>query len=165
MKKIIIVLLLVFCVSTAYAKIMKRPFVQIEPKGTLYIGSVRFGLGTSVIFNPLRNIGFRFNLAEINFGEGGTFFSLNQGFFYEGGSFDILYYLPMRKMQPYIHAGFGLATNGQTMFSIRGGVGLDFAMNKKLALFVEPGIMIIDPGAADTDFVFRLSGGAKFGIF
>ena len=71
----------------------------------------------------------------------------------------------MRKMQPYIHAGFGLATNGQTMFSLRGGMGLDFAMNRKLALFVEPGIMIIDPGAADTDFVFRFSGGAKFGIF
>jgi hypothetical protein len=164
MKRLIIVLLLVCCISLVYAK-TKTPFVQLEPKGTLYIGSVRFGIGASVIFNPFANLGFRFNLAEINFGEGGTFFSLNQGFFFEGGSFDVLYHLPMRQLQPYVHAGFGLATNGATVFSIRGGMGLDFTMNRRLTLFVEPGIMIIDAGGDDTNFYFRCAGGAKFGIF
>jgi hypothetical protein len=165
MKKFIVVLLLIFSVSLTYAK-TKQPFVQIEPKGTLYIGpATRFGIGASVIFNPFTDLGFRFNLAEINFGEGSTFFSLNQGFLFEGGSFDVLYHLPMRQLQPYVYAGFGLLTDGATMFSIRGGMGLDFTMNRKLTLFVEPGIMIIDVGGGDTDFYFRCAGGARFGIF
>jgi hypothetical protein len=165
MKKFIVVALLIFSISFTYAK-TKRPFIQLEPKGTLYIGPVtRFGIGASVIFNPFTNLGVRFNIAEINFGDGGTFFSLNQGFFFEGASFDILYHLPMRQLQPYVHAGFGLAANGGTRFSIRGGMGLDFTMNRKLTLFVEPGIMIIDAGGEDTDFYFRCAGGAKFGIF
>ncbi|MCK4252752.1 hypothetical protein KAX97_15000 [candidate division WOR-3 bacterium] len=163
MKKIIIVLLLLFCVSTAYAKVMKRPFVQIAPKASLYIGSVRFGFGAEVVFNPLRNIGFRMDLTEISFGDGGTMFTLNRG-----TSFDVLYYLPMRKMQPYVHAGFGFSANGATVFSIRGGMGFDFAMRKGMKFFVEPGIIISSVSVgedSDTDVMFRLSAGAKFGIF
>jgi len=159
MKKIFIILMLLFFVTTVYARVPKRPLVQIAPKASLYIGSVRFGIGAEVIFNPLRNIGIRFDATEISFGEGGAVFSLNQG-----AGFDALIYLPMSGMQPYVHAGFGLTANGGTSFSIRGGIGADFVMNKKLTFFAEPGIMIVDQGAADTDFVFRLSGGAKFGI-
>jgi hypothetical protein len=163
MKKLLIVLLLVLCISTAYAKRYKRPLVQIDPKATLYIGSVRFGFGAEVVFNPLKNLGFRMDLTEISFGDGGTLFTLNRG-----TGFDVLIYIPMKGLQPYAFAGFGLSANGGTNFTIDGGMGFDFVMNKKMNFFVEPGIIISSisvGGVSNTDFMFKVSGGAKFGIF
>ena len=163
MKKLFIILLLVLCISTAYAKKAKRPLVQFAPKASLYIGSVRFGVGAEVVFNPLRSLGFRMGLTEVTFGTGGTAFNLNHG-----TSFDIFFYIPMRKLQPYAYAGFGLSANGGTRFSIDGGIGLDFVMSRGMNFFVEPGIVISSisvGGVSNTDFMFRLSGGVKFGIF
>jgi len=168
MKKVFIILMLLFFVTTVYARVPKRPLVQIGPRASLYISSIRLGMGAEVVFNPLRFIGVRFDMVEVSFGEGGTFFSLNEGLLYQGcgGSLDVLYYLPIRGLQPYVHSGFGLFTDGDeaNSFFIRGGMGLDFVMNKQTTFFAESGIMIIDPGAGDTDFIFRLGGGAKFGI-
>ncbi len=168
MKKLFVVLALVLLVSTAGAKIRKTPrrsLVEIGPKASLYIGDeTRFGIGADVLVNPLRNLAVRFGITEVSFGDGGTWFTLNQGFWYHGGSLDALIYLPMRGMQPYVHAGFGLTANGDASFLIRGGMGFDYTWAQGTDLFVEPGIIIIDPGYGDTDFVFRLTFGAKFGL-
>jgi len=161
MKKLLVVLLLVLCLSAAYAKRYKRPLVELGPKASLYIGSVNFGIGADVVINPLKNIGFRLDVTEVIFGDA-TVFSLNRG-----ASLDAFIYIPMKGVQPYAFVGFGLSANGGTIFLIRGGMGFDFVMNKKLKLFAEPGIIFtsVSNGASDTDVTFRVSGGARFGIF
>jgi hypothetical protein len=168
MKKILMILMILAIVSSAHAQIRmrrNRPLVELAPTSRLYISSVRFGIGADIIVNPLRNFGVRFGLTEISFGEEETYFTLNQGLLWvHGGSLDALFYLPTRGMRPYVHAGFGLTANGATTFVLRGGVGFDYRWDRGVDLFLEPGILIIDPGYADTDFVFRLAAGVKFGI-
>jgi len=162
MKKILIVIAILLFVVAADAK-RYRSLVEVEPKASLYIGSVRFGIGCDVIFNPLKTVGFRFSATELSFGDY-TQFYLNFG-----SSLDALIYFPMRGMQPYVHTGFGFnmidtdpgGTN--TFFTIRGGLGLTYPWSRATNLFVEPGVIITDNG--DTDVTFRLSVGARFGVF
>ncbi len=162
------IIALLAMISLAHAKAPKkwqRPMLEIAPKATLYIGSVRFGLGADVVFNPFKNISFRTGVIEMNFGEGGSYFSLNRGLFYQIGSVEVLYYLPMPNMRPYIDAGFSLAADGGTAFAIGGGMGLDFVMAKGMTFFAEPSIIISDAGEGfETDFVFRFSAGVKLGL-
>ena len=165
MKRFFVILGLLVFVTTLSAKGLKsRPLIEGGPKASLYIGSVAFGIGSEVVVNPLKNMGFRFNLAEIHFNDG-TRFTLNQG------SLDALLYIPMQELQPYIHAGLGLTANGGTTFSISGGMGLNFTMNRGTDVFVEPGIIItsisvdgVDGDGDNTDVQFRLSAGARFGL-
>jgi hypothetical protein len=168
MKKVIMVLVILVLTAQVYAKVpkkWKRPMLELQPKASLYIGSVRFGFGADVIFNPFKNLGFRVGLAELSFGEGYTCFTLNRNSYGQSGSFEVLYYLPMPNMQPYIHGGFGLSANGGTSFALSGGMGLDFVMAKNMAFFAEPGIIIADAGeTSDTDFIFRLAAGIKLGL-
>ncbi len=168
MKKILMILMILLIVSAADAQIRarrNRPLVELAPTARLYISSVRFGIGADIIVNPLRNFGVRFGLTEISFGDDFTYFSLNHGqWWVQGGSLDALFYLPTRGMRPYVHAGFGLAANGETSFVLRGGVGFDYRWDRGTDLFLEPGLLIYDPGYGDTDFVFRLAAGVKFGI-
>ncbi len=159
MKKILIIGAILLFVVAADAK-RYRSLVEVEPKVSLYIGSVRFGLGCDVIFNPLKTVSFRFGLTELSFGNY-TQFYLNFG-----NSLDALIYFPMRGPQPYVHAGFGFNMIGNggsvTLFSIRGGLGLTYPWSRATNLFVEPGVIITDNG--DTDVTFRLSIGARFGV-
>jgi hypothetical protein len=168
MKKLFIILAILFMVSSMSAKGIKKPFVEIAPRTSLYIdGETTFGLGCDLIFNPRRNIGLRIGLAELQF-NGGTHFNLNQGALNALPKIDVLIYMPMRRVQAYIHAGFGLTTvEGFTVLAIGGGMGFDFSMAKGTRLFLEPGIYILNTsnGASNTDVMFRLSAGAKFGIF
>jgi hypothetical protein len=157
MKKLLIVIAILLFVVAAEAK-RYRSLVEVEPKASLYIGSVRFGLGCDILINPLKTVGFRFS--------GTTQFYLNHG-----GSLDALFYFPMRDMQPYVHAGFGFYVidpdpgDSNTFFTIRGGLGLSYPWSRGANLFVEPGVIITDPGdRGDTDVIFRLSVGARFGI-
>lgn len=158
MKKITIIVAIMLLVVAAEAK---RPLVEVEPKASLYIGSVRFGLGCDVVFNPLRTVGFRLGVTELSFGDY-TQFYLNQG-----SSLDALIYFPMRGMQPYVHTGFGFnmidtEAGSSTYFTIRGGLGLNYPWSRGSNLFVEPGVII--SGNGDTDVWFRLSVGGRFGI-
>ena len=161
MKKFFVILGLLVFVTTLSAKGLKgRPLIEGGPKASLYIGSVAFGIGGEVVVNPLKNMGFRFNLAEIHF-NGGTLFTVNQG------SLDALLYIPMQELQPYVHAGLGLVANGGTTFYLSGGMGFNFTMNRGTDVFVEPGIIISSvsvEGADNTDVQFRLSAGARFGL-
>ena len=168
MKKFMLILTLLAMISLAHAKApqkWQRPMLEIAPKATLYIGSVRFGLGADVVFNPFKNLSFRTGVIEMNFGEGGSFFTLNRGQFYQIGSVEVLYYLSMPNMHPYVDAGFSLGVDGGTAFAIGGGMGLDFVMDKRMTFFAEPSIIISDLGeGTETDFVFRFSAGIKLGL-
>ena len=166
MKKILIITAILFLVVLAEAK---RPLVEIEPKASLYIGSVRFGIGCDVIFNPLKTVGFRFSGTELSFGDNYTQFYLN--FMNLNSSLDALIYFPMRGMQPYVHTGIGFLMldtdpgGSNTFFTIRGGLGLNYPWSRTANLFVEPGVIITDLGEySDTDVIFRLSVGARFGL-
>lgn len=168
MKKILIITAILFLIAVVDAK-SYRSLVEVEPKASLYIGSVRFGLGCDVIFNPLKTVGFRFSGTELSFGNHYTQFYLN--FSYLNSSLDALIYFPMRGMQPYVHTGIGFLMldtdpgGSNTFFTIRGGLGLNYPWNRGSNLFVEPGVIITDPGDfGDTDVIFRLSVGARFGI-
>lgn len=175
MKKIMIILLLLIVVSFVDAKVGKRfgrPMLQVEPKMSLYINDIiadgtAFGLGGDVIINPMRNMGFRLNMMELRF-NGGTSFTVNYGMMGYIPRFDALIYIPMQGAQPFGHVGFGLTTyEGFTLFAIGGGVGFDFYMQKTMAFSIEPGIYIVSAsnGTSQTEVVFRLTGGVKFGIY
>lgn len=166
MKKLFIILMLLFFISSVEAKKIKgskKSLIEIGPKACLYIGEdVQFGIGCETVFNPIRNFGLRYELTEIRFGS--TTFYLNHR-----GSLDALIYIPMRGMQPYIHTGFGFTVRDtetpagtQTNFSIRAGMGLNYTVNRGTDIFIEPGIII--SGNGGTDAVFRLSFGGRFGI-
>lgn len=165
MKKIFIVFAILFFIMFADAKMYKktkRPLIEIGPKASLYIGSIEFGIGAEVIFNPLKSIGVRLDLTEIRFGDNTSFY-LNHG-----GSLDALIYIPMRGLHPYVHAGFGFnvrdtGTGSHTSLEIRAGMGGNYPINRRADLFIEPGIII--SGNGDTHTVFRLSFGGRFGIF
>ena len=163
MKRFITLMMILAIFSTLQAKKSTRPLIEIGPKGTLYIGdNVRFGIGAEAILNPVRNVGVRMDLTEISFGDY-TAFVLNHHI-----SLDGLIYIPMRELQPYVHAGFGfevIDTDGgsASYFTIRAGMGFNFAMNRGTILFGEPGIVIQDVGD-NTDVLFRLAFGARFGL-
>jgi hypothetical protein len=166
MKQLAVVLALIMVVSSLHAKIGMRgksSLIELGPKGSIYVGDdTRFGIGAEVVINPFRSTSLRLDLAEISFGDY-TLFYLNSGL-----SLDFLIYIPMRSMQPYIHAGFGFVmldtdAGSNTSFAIRGGMGFDFQMKPGAKLFLEPGLIISDNG--DTDVIFRLSFGGRFGVF
>ncbi len=163
MKKALIFIAVIALLSTLQAKKATKPLIEIGPKGVLYIGEdVRFGIGAEAILNPVRNFGVRLDLTEISFGNY-TQFVLNNNI-----SLDGFIYIPMRELQPYVHAGFGFQVidddpGSRSFFSIRAGMGFNFAMNRGTIVFGEPGIVIQDI-ADNTDVIFRLAFGARFGI-
>lgn len=174
MKKILLGLVVLSMVTSLNARVLKKSVIEIAPRVSIYIGELNafgmnpdFGIGSDIVFNPLKNIGFRIGAGEILF-NGGTYFMLNQGTLSTFPKFDALIYIPMRQMNPYVHAGFGLTTGeGFTLLAIGGGMGFDFQMRKGTTLFIEPGLYIVSAsnGESDTDAVFRLTLGAKFGLF
>lgn len=161
MKKILITLMLLFIVSSVDAKTIERSLIEIGPKASLYINDgVQFGIGVEAVVNPFRIVGFRFDLTEILF-DPTTFY------FNREGSLDAFVYIPLRNIQLYVYSGIGLkihetGAGTQTRYSIRGGLGLNYPLNPKTCLFVEPGIIFA--GNGDTDVSFRVSAGARFGI-
>jgi hypothetical protein len=168
MKKILLILVVMSIVTSLNARVLKKSMIEIPPRISIYISEDNaFSIGSDIVFNPLKNIGFRIGAGEILF-NGGTYFMLNQGTLSTFPKFDALIYIPMRQMNPYIHAGFGLTTGeGFTLLALGGGMGFDFQMRKGTTLFIEPGLYIlsISNGASDTDVLFRLTLGAKFGLF
>ena len=171
MKKIIIfVLLLVLFAQARGIKRLNYSRFEVAPKASLYIGEdAYFGIGAECVVNPVRQIGIRLNITEVTFGNG-THFYLNSGAWALSGlSLDGLFYIPMTEIEPYVHGGLGFeifdhpgAGDTHTFFSFRFGMGLNYSINPKTKVFVEPGIIIYDAG--DTEAVFRLSFGARFGV-
>lgn len=161
MKKLFIIMAMLFIISSVDAKIFKRAFIEIGPKASLYINEdVQFGIGVEVVVNPLRSVGFRFNLTEIRF-DPTTFY------FNREGSIDAFVYIPMQNMQLYVLAGIGLKTHEtgagtQTHYSIQGGLGLNYPLNQRTTLFAEPAVII--SGNGETDVSFRVSVGGRFGV-
>ncbi|MBN2621503.1 hypothetical protein JXB22_10495 [candidate division WOR-3 bacterium] len=158
MKKTVIIIAL-FCIVTAVqARAAKRPLVEIGPKANLYIGDdVRVGFGAEALVSPMSAFSVRTEVTELSFGDY-TVFSLNFG-----SSLDALIHIPMRSMAPYVHAGMGFQIiDDYTALSIRAGMGLNYNLKRGLDVFVEPGLIIQDYG--ETDVIFRLSFGGRFGI-
>ena len=170
MKRMSILLLLLLMAGlgeAALRKSSKRPFIELGPKASLYIGSVGLGLGAEVLVNPLRNLGLRMDLAELYFGdrdgdgEGDTQFYFNL----RGLSVDGILYIPVSGVRPYAFFGFGLAADGRTELAFRGGLGLNYPVTPGTDLFFEPGVIISHNSAREnTDVWFRFSMGGRFGI-
>ncbi len=171
MKKIIpLVILLVLFAQAKGTKRFGYSRFEIAPKASLYIGEdAYFGIGAECVINPIRQVGIRLNVTEIIFGNGTYFYLNSNGWVLSGLSLDGLFYIPMTEMEPYVHSGLGFeifdlpgAADANTFFSFRFGMGLNYSVNPKTRVFVEPGIIIYDAG--DTEAVFRFSFGARFGI-
>jgi hypothetical protein len=166
MKKATILLLLLLFVTLGGAAIRrspKRPLIELGPKASIYIGSVRGGFGAELIANPLRNFGLRMDLTELSFGDGGTEFYFNL----RSLSLDGMIYMPVAGLRPYAFVGFGLGANGRTNLAFRGGMGFNYSVTRSTDVFIEPGMIVtyVDDGGEDvTDVWFRFSMGGRFGI-
>ncbi len=173
MKKIIPLLLVIaiFAQAKGYKK-TGRSTLEIAPKASLYIGEdVYFGIGAEFVANPLKQVGIRMNITEVIFGNGTQFYLNSGGWGFAGLSLDGLFYIPMSEMEPYVHGGMGLGIvdlpgpgGSNTSFTFRFGMGLNYPVNPRTNVFVEPGIIVYDAGD-NTEAMFRLSFGARFGIF
>ncbi|MCX7994184.1 MAG: hypothetical protein N3A65_00190 [candidate division WOR-3 bacterium] len=170
MKKIISIILVT--IVLAQAKGVKRygSMLEIAPKASFYISSDAYlGIGGECVINPVKQAGIRITFSEAVFGNG-TYFYLNSDVWVGGGlSLDGLFYIPMAGLEPYVHGGLGFFVQdppGQagtnTFFSFRFGMGLHYFLNPKTKFFVEPGIIVYD--AHDTEAMFRLSTGVRFGV-
>jgi len=174
MKKIVLfLLLLMFFAPAKGIKRFHHSVFDIAPKASFYIGEdAYFGIGAECVVNPVKQIGIRLNITELTFGNGTYFYLnyLNSGEWgLSGLSLDGLFYIPMTEIEPYVHGGLGFEIfdppgpgDTHTFFSFRFGMGLNYSVNPKTKVFVEPGIIIYDAG--NTETVFRLSFGARFGI-
>ncbi|MGQ9818063.1 MAG: hypothetical protein ACUVQ3_08985 [bacterium] len=171
MKKIMLfILCLTVFVQAKGIKRFSRPFLELAPKASLYIGEdTYFGIGAECVANPLKQIGIRMNITEVIFGNGTQFYLNYGGWGFGALSLDGLFYIPMQNLEPYVHGGLGVGivdTPGpggtHTFFNFRFGMGLNYPVNPGTKLFVEPGIIIYDAG--NTESMFRLSFGARFGI-
>lgn len=159
-KKVLIVL----CFLVVVFPLSARSTFEVAPRASLYISSVNFGLGGDIIVNPTKNIGLRVSLAELVFGDN-TLFSVNslgQGLL---SNIEVLVYAPVADIISYFDVAFGmLSGGGTTSLTIGGGAGYETSLGRKKKFFVEPGLLIVNTGN-NTDVMFRLSGGLKFGVF
>lgn len=166
MKKVLFLVILVLVIwpgHIAAARLPGRPLIEFGPKASLYIGSVRFGLGAELVVNPLKSFGLRMDLAEVSFGDGDTRFYLNL----RSLSMDALIYIPARNIRPYGYFGFGIGADGYTNLEGRGGFGLGLSVARGAELYMEPGVIIDFSNAGEvdhTDVWFRFSVGGRFGI-
>ncbi len=171
MKKIaIFILCLTVLVQAKGIKRFGHSMLEIAPKASLYIGEdAYFGIGAECVINPVKQVGIRMNITEVVFGNGTQFYLNYGGWAFGALSLDGLFYIPMQNLEPYVHGGLGVSiidTPGpvgtQTFFNFRFGMGLNYPVNPGTKLFIEPGIIIYDAG--NTESMFRLSFGARFGI-
>ncbi len=170
MKKFTIFLLIIMVFAQAKGVGRKSSVFELSPKGSLYISNdAYFGIGGECVIKPIKQFGIRMTFAEVIFGNGTRFYLNSEGWEPGGLSLDGLFFIPMTQIEPYVHGGLGFLIYdppGQgdtyTFFSFRFGMGFNYSLNPKTKMFVEPGIIIYD--ARDTETMFRLSFGARFGI-
>ncbi len=173
MKKIfLLIICLAIFVQAKGIRQVRRSTLEIGPKASLYISDdAYFGIGAECVINPIRQVGIRLNITEVVFGNGTEFYLNYGGWGFVGLSLDGFFYIPMSEMEPYVHGGLGLGIvdpsgpgGSNTFLSFRFGMGLNYSVNPKTKIFVEPGIIVYD-GGAGTKAMFRLSFGARFGVF
>jgi len=163
---IIVPLVLMVAISSMDARVLRvgrKPLVEFAPKvGFLIKSDLELDLGADVIFNPTRNLGFRFNIVDIH-SNGGTTFFLNYSYLYP--TFDVLIYFQNQPINPYAYAGLGFVSHNGSVLTLKGGAGFDFDINRNICLFVEPGLLIMSVSNhdSDTDIYLTISGGVKFG--
>ena len=160
-------LILFSVVDAKVTRARRSSMLDVEPRFSFYtdFDDTQFGIGGDVIFNPFKRVGIRVELAELLF-DGGTTFFLNHGI-KATPKLDVLIYLPARQIQPYIHAGFGLVTgDGPTDLVMGGGLGVDYYVNRNMALSFEPGLYFVHAsnGTSDSDLLLRMTAGAKFAV-
>lgn len=171
MKNFFIILMLLFFVTTVYARKPRRSPVELGLKGNMYIDYFSdgsdFSIGTDIIFNPSQNLGFRVGFTELYFFEETTF-DVNLGGLLPFTKLEMLIYIPAGRVQPYVHSGFGLITvSDLTYLVFGGGLGLDCFVADRTSFSLEPGVYVMHMsgfGSSDTEAGFRLSLGMKFGI-
>jgi hypothetical protein len=169
MKKIIFIALLLVLGIRLEAKGLraaKKPWLEFGGKANVFLGGddVLAGWGEEAVINPFKFIGLRYELLDVRFGGG-----LVRVAALDISSLDALIYLPMTGVEPYIHAGLGVSASfgsGSSfwIFSLRGGMGVNFTLNKKINVFAEPGILIDRRPEPGTKTTFRLSLGARIGL-
>jgi hypothetical protein len=147
-------------------KAAKKPWLEFGGKANIFLGEddVMTGVGEEAVINPFKFIGLRYELLDLRFGGG-----LVRVAVLDISSLDALIYLPMAGVEPYIHAGLGVSASfgsGSSfwIFSVRGGMGVSYALNKKINVFAEPGILIDRQPETGTTTTFRLSLGARIGL-
>jgi hypothetical protein len=169
MKKTLSMVLLFACVAILDARSLKaekKPLFELGAKANAFLGEddLRAGIGFEAVINPASVFGFRYELLDARFGGGAV--SVN---ILNVSSLDALFYLPMAGMEPYVHAGIGVSTtfgagSSAWIFSVRGGMGLNYRINKSVKIFGEPGILIDRLPVVGTITTFRLSAGVRFGL-
>jgi hypothetical protein len=159
MKKVFLLLVVLLVALPLSA----RPKLEFSPRGSLYISSVNFGIGADIIVNPMKNLGFRVNIAELVFGDE-TAFSINSGNYFSFSNCDILYYTNIAGIFSYVDIVFGLLSNRGTSLAIGGGLGIEKYMGKGNYIFLEPALIFSDGPQSDGDLTFRTSFGMKLGI-
>jgi hypothetical protein len=160
MKKVLLLLAVLLVILPLSA----RPKLEFAPRGSIYISSVNFGIGADIIVNPMKNLGFRVNLAELVFGDN-TSFSINMMNQFNYTNFDVLYYTDIAGIFSYVDLIFGLfSVTGGTTFAIGGGVGLEKYIGKGNYVFLEPALIFTDSPGTDGDLTFRGSFGMKLGL-
>jgi hypothetical protein len=169
MKKLFTVVLLLTLVSILEArgpKTEKKPLFELSAKASAFMGEEDFqaGIGVEAVINPVSMFGFRYEMLDARFGSGLVSIGI-----LNISSLDALVYLPMAGMEPYIHAGLGVSTafgSGSSVwiFSVRGGMGLNYRINKSMKIFGEPGILIDRLPGVGTTTTFRLSVGVRYGL-
>lgn len=148
------------------AKPPKKSWFELGAKASAFLSEEDFqaGIGVEAIANPSAAFGIRYELLDVRFGGG-----LVSAGLLEISSLDAFCYLPMAGIEPYIHAGFGISAafgsgSSAWTFGLRGGMGFNYSLSKKLKLFGEPGIIIRRLPEAGTSTVFRFSAGARLGM-
>jgi hypothetical protein len=147
-------------------KAEKKPLLELGGKASVFTGenNLTAGIGIEAVINPVNLLGFRYELLDARFGNGLVTIGI-----LDISSLDALVYLPMAGMEPYIHAGVGVSTafgSGSSVwiFNVRGGLGVNYRINKNLKVFGEPGILINRLPGAGTTTTFRLSLGVRLGL-
>jgi hypothetical protein len=169
MKKMFtLVLLLTFAAGLEARgfKAEKKSLFDIGAKASAFMGEEDFqaGVGLEAVINPASMFGFRYELLDARFGGGAVSIGI-----LNISSLDALVYLPMAGVEPYVHAGLGVSTvfgSGSSVwiYSVRGGMGFNYRINKSVKIFGEPGILIDRLPVVGTITTFRLSAGVRFGL-
>lgn len=143
---------------------MQKPRIEGSGKLNLLLSdAMAVGLGTEIIVNPFSRFGLRYEFFNLQYGS--QIFSISL-FDNMASNLDALIYLPMSGYEPYLHFGFSLSSvfgSGTSSwgYGFRGGMGINYRLNKKLNLFGETGVLFNDLTSEPSRTTFRFSLGTR----
>lgn len=162
MKRTLSFLLLVTVATSARTARSKIPLLTVGPQFSVQTDDdTELEIALEVVLTPHQAIGLRARVLTLWFGDN-TVFAFNQGI-----SLDALMPIPMRRIEPYAHAGFDISVfdspaGTQTVLAARGGVALRIPVGTRNSLYLEPGIIVSDAGELRSQF--RVAAGARLGV-